>query len=134
MKKWFFKKLRGYLVCVFKQQFSVFKQYYIYFHTFLFTRISTHVFKQQFLVFKHIYQTGPKCLVKTVKKYVLKKFSVLLVLIKVTIWGINYQKGQCRYKRIYFILKSTTSYTYYIIIINIYYWYYFNNVWAIFLF
>ena len=34
----------------------------------------------------------------------LKKLSVWLVLIKVTVWGINYQKEPCIYKGIYFIL------------------------------
>ena len=41
-----------------------------------------------------------ECLVKAVKKCFLKKLSVWLVLIKVAIWGINYQKGQCIYKSI----------------------------------
>ena len=45
-----------------------------------------------------------ECLVKTVKKCIMKKLSVWLVLIKVAVWGINYKKGQCIYKRIYFIL------------------------------
>ena len=52
-----------------------------------------------------------KCLIKTVKKCFLKKLSVWLVLIKITVLDINYQKGQCIYNRVYFILKSTTSYT-----------------------
>ena len=47
-----------------------------------------------------------ECLVKLVKKYFLKKLSVWLVLIKVTVWGVNYQKRQCIYKGVYFILKS----------------------------
>ena len=34
----------------------------------------------------------------------LKKLSVWLTLIKVTIWGIDYQKGHCIYKGVYFIL------------------------------
>ena len=37
----FLGKLRGCLVCVFKQHFLVFKQYYTYFYT----RIFTNVFK-----------------------------------------------------------------------------------------
>ena len=37
-----------------------------------------------------------------------KKLSVSLALIKVVIWVVNYQKRQCIYKRVYFILKSTT--------------------------
>ena len=37
--------LRGYLVGVFKQQFSVFKQYFTHFHTFF----HPHVFPQIFL-------------------------------------------------------------------------------------
>ena len=41
-----------------------------------------------------------ECLVKAVKKCFLKKLSVWLVLIKVAVWGINYQKGQCIYKSI----------------------------------
>ena len=45
-----------------------------------------------------------ECLVKTVKKCIMKKLSVWLALIKVAVWGINYQKGQCIYKGIYFIL------------------------------
>ena len=53
-----------------------------------------------------------ECLVKAVKKCFLKKLSVWLELIKVAVWGINYQKGQCLYKGVNFILKSTTSYTY----------------------
>ena len=35
-----------------------------------------------------------KCLVKTVEKCFLKKLSVWLTLIKITVLGINYQKGQ----------------------------------------
>ena len=35
-----------------------------------------------------------KCLVKTVKKFFLKKLSVCLALIKVEVCVINYQKGQ----------------------------------------
>ena len=50
----------------------------------------------------HFHQV--KCLVKTVKKCFLKKLSVWLALIKVTVWGVNYQKGQCIYKGVYFIL------------------------------
>ena len=41
-----------------------------------------------------------KCLVKTVKKCFLKKLIIWLALIKVAVWGINYQKGQCIYKSI----------------------------------
>ena len=33
-----------------------------------------------------------KCLVKTVKKCIMKKLSVWLALIKVAVWEINYQK------------------------------------------
>ena len=51
-----------------------------------------------------MYQTGPECLVKIVKKCFLKKLSVWLTLIKVAVWGVNYQKGQCIYKKVYFIL------------------------------
>ena len=47
-----------------------------------------------------------ECLVKTVKKCFFKKLSVWLALIKVVVWGVNYQKGQCIYKEVYFILKS----------------------------
>ena len=43
---------------------------------------------------------------KAVKKCFLKKLSVWLALIKVAVWEVNYQKGQCIYKGIYFILKS----------------------------
>ena len=43
-------------------------------------------------------------LVKAVKKCFLKKLSVWLALIKVAVWGINYQKWQCIYKGVYFIL------------------------------
>ena len=39
-----------------------------------------------------------ECLVKAVKKFFSKKLSVWLILIKVRVWGINYQKGQCIYK------------------------------------
>ena len=42
------------------------------------------------------FQKG-ECLVKTVKMCFLEKLSVWLALIKVTVWGINYQKGQCIY-------------------------------------
>ena len=45
-----------------------------------------------------------ECLVKVVKKYFLKKLNVWLALIKVAVLWINYQKGQCIYKRVYFIL------------------------------
>ena len=49
-----------------------------------------------------------KCLVKTVKKSFLKKFGVWLALIKVAVWGVNYQERQYIYIyiRVYFILKS----------------------------
>ena len=47
-----------------------------------------------------------ECLVKAVKKYFLKKLSVWLAFIKVAVWEVNYQKWQCIYKRVYFILKS----------------------------
>ena len=47
-----------------------------------------------------------KCLVKVIKKYFLKKLSVWLAFIKVVVWGVNYQKEQCIYKGVYFILKS----------------------------
>ena len=46
-------------------------------------------------------------MVKIVKKCFLKKLSVWLTLIKVVVWVVNYQKGQCIYKRVYFILKPT---------------------------
>ena len=36
-----------------------------------------------------------ECLVKAIKKWFLKKLSVWLTLIKVAVWGVNYQKGQC---------------------------------------
>ena len=39
------KKPRGYLICIFKQLFSVFKQYFTHFHTFFYP----HVFPQMFL-------------------------------------------------------------------------------------
>ena len=50
-----------------------------------------------------------ECLVKVVKKCIMKKWSfkklsIWLVLIKVTFWGVNDQKGQCIYKGIYFTL------------------------------
>ena len=51
------KRFRGCLIDNFKQQFSVFKQHYMYFHTLFYSRISTHVFKQQFSIFKYMYQT-----------------------------------------------------------------------------
>ena len=52
-----------------------------------------------------------ECLIKVVKKCImkkcfLKKLNIWLALIKVTVWGINYQKDQCIYKGVYFILKS----------------------------
>ena len=45
-----------------------------------------------------------ECLVKTVEKCFLKKLSVWLVLIKVVVLWVNYQKGQCIYKKVYFKL------------------------------
>ena len=42
--------------------------------------------------------------IKIVKKYILKKLSVWLTLIKVIVLRINYKKEQCIYKRVYFIL------------------------------
>ena len=47
-----------------------------------------------------------ECLVQAAKKCFLIKLSVWLALIKVAVWEVNYQKGQCIYKGIYFILKS----------------------------
>ena len=41
------------------------------------------------------------CLVKTIKKYFLKKLNVWLALIKVEVWVINYQKWQDIYIYIY---------------------------------
>ena len=41
-----------------------------------------------------------ECLIKAVKKCILKKLSAWLVLIKVAVLGINYQKRQCIYKSI----------------------------------
>ena len=38
-----------------------------------------------------------KCLVKTVKKSFLKKLGVWLALIKVAVWGVNYQERQYIY-------------------------------------
>ena len=72
------------------------------------------------------YKTGlfkkAEYLTKIVKKCFFKKLSVWLTLIKVAVWWVNYQKGQCIYKKVYFILfffffwiwvwfifKSTTS-------------------------
>ena len=43
-------------------------------------------------------------LVKAVKKYFLKKLSVWLVLIKMAVLEINYQKRQSIYKGVFFIL------------------------------
>ena len=51
-----------------------------------------------------VYFQKVKSLVKIVKKCFLKKLNVWLALIKVTVWGINYQKWQCIYKGLYFIL------------------------------
>ena len=53
---------------------------------------------------KKVHFQKAKCLVKAVKKCFLKKMSIWLALIKVTVWGVNYQKGQCIYKGVYFIL------------------------------
>ena len=54
------------------------------------------------------YKTGlfkkAEYLTKTVQKYFFKKLSVWLTLIKVAVWIVNYQKGQCIYKGVYFIL------------------------------
>ena len=47
-----------------------------------------------------------ECLAKAIKKCFLKKLSVWLALIKVVVLMINYQKEQCIYKWVYFILKS----------------------------
>ena len=55
---------------------------------------------------KKVFFQKAECLVKTVKKCFLKKLSVWLALIKVAVWGVNYQKWQCIYKEVYFILKS----------------------------
>ena len=43
--------LRGCLVCVFKQSFSVFKQYFMYFHTLF----HLYIFSQKFSVFKQYF-------------------------------------------------------------------------------
>ena len=59
--------------------------------------------------FQKVHFQKVECLVKAVKKYFLKKLSVWLAIIKVAVWKVNYQKGQCIYKRVYFILKSTIS-------------------------
>ena len=45
-----------------------------------------------------MYQTDSEYLVKSVKKCFLKKLSVWPALIKVVVWVVNYQKGQCIYK------------------------------------
>ena len=48
------------LVHVFKQQFSVFKQYYMYFHILFYSLIFPHMFlDNKFSVFKCMYQTPP---------------------------------------------------------------------------
>ena len=41
------------------------------------------------------------CLVKTIKKFFLKNLSVWLILIKVAVWVVNYQKRQDIYIYIY---------------------------------
>ena len=51
------------------------------------------LFKNWKWLFENTNQTPPECLVKTVKKYFLKKLSIWLEFIKVVIWVINYQKG-----------------------------------------
>ena len=56
------------------------------------------------LSFQKVHFQKAKCLVKAVKKWFLKKLNVWLALIKVADWRINYQKGQCIYKGIYFIV------------------------------
>ena len=48
-------------------------------------------------------------LVKAVKKCFLKKLSVWLALIKVAIWGINYQKGHWRVGRGFRTIKPDPS-------------------------
>ena len=53
---------------------------------------------------KKVHFQKTECFVKAVKKCFLKKLSVWLALIKVAVCGINYQKGQCIYKGVYFIL------------------------------
>ena len=58
------------------------------------------------MLFENINQTPPKCLVKTVKKCILKKLSIWLTLIKMAIWGINYQKK----KNIYIYIREFISY------------------------
>ena len=54
--------------------------------------------------FSKVHFQKAECLVKTVKKCFLIKLSIWIALIKVAVWGINYQKGQCIYKGVYFIL------------------------------
>ena len=41
-----------------------------------------------------------------------EKVECLASTYKVAAWEVNYERGQCIYKGVYFILKSTTSYTY----------------------
>ena len=54
---------------------------------------------------KKMFFKKTECLVKPVKNCFLEKLSVWLAFIKVVVWGVNYQKGQCTYKGVYFILK-----------------------------
>ena len=44
MKKCIFKKLRGCLVCVFKQSFSVFKQHFTHFNTLFHPHVLPQIF------------------------------------------------------------------------------------------
>ena len=60
----------------------------------------------QKVLYEKVFFQKAEYLVKTVKKCFLKILSVWLALIKVAVWGINYQKRQCIYNRVYFILKS----------------------------
>ena len=60
-----------------------------------------------------------ECLIKAIKKCFLKKLNVWLTIIKVAVWGINYQKGQCIYKGVYFILNNNNNNKYIIDIILI---------------
>ena len=50
--KWLFGRVWPHLVHLFKQMFSVFKQYYMYFYTFFYL----HIFLYIFLIFKYMYQ------------------------------------------------------------------------------
>ena len=66
------------------------------------------LFKNWKLLFENTHQTPPKCLVKTIKKCFLKN-CVLLTLIKVAVWIINYQKVHEIYNFFFVLITSLNA-------------------------